>query len=471
MKLVGLVATITAIGLLTPSLPQGRVMAGQVWGEPHGGLRIGIAAVNRDSAPSADVQFEVALENTGRRGFGPQPRPHVGEWQGDASFLGPFGPHRSIRADEGSPVFRSKVSGSSRARRRLHRRVASWLRLHNSDNDGPLLESVHEGVGCDTGSWAVSNSGAVPGRGCQDDKSGHARRGTPELLERHCSIESFRVCRARQAALDDSDRHHIVRPGHFSRSPRSLRRCGNVLRQRRSHMPHRSLIVLFAAAMASVSVTAQAQAPAAPPTYDQVVLRTWKGLHDKILAMAKDTQFPDDKLDEKPHPDSHNRCSTNSDTSRSGSNMTSALLRGEKFDYPAREKADAGKPKTRASVVSEIEDAESPPRIHWLNSHPNRCSSAGSITRRSIPASSRPTTAQSASSRQSAANLRRSNASSLAVRPPFERCMGGCRISGDGGGVTLRWRQRRRFWRTPMIRLLAAAVAVWVCSARIASDP
>jgi hypothetical protein len=32
-------------------------------------------------------------------------------------------------------------------------------------------------------------------------------------------------------------------------------------------------------------------------------------------------------------------------------------LRGEKFDYFAREKADAGKPKTRASMVSEMEAA------------------------------------------------------------------------------------------------------------------
>jgi hypothetical protein len=68
MKLVGLVAAITAIGLLSPSSREAPLMAGQAWGEPNGGLRIGIAAVNRDSA-SADVQFEVALENTGTADF------------------------------------------------------------------------------------------------------------------------------------------------------------------------------------------------------------------------------------------------------------------------------------------------------------------------------------------------------------------------------------------------------------------
>jgi hypothetical protein len=69
MKSVGLVAAITVIGLLPPSLREAPFMAGQAWGEPNGGLRIGIAAVNRDSASSADVQFEVALENTGAADF------------------------------------------------------------------------------------------------------------------------------------------------------------------------------------------------------------------------------------------------------------------------------------------------------------------------------------------------------------------------------------------------------------------
>ena len=40
-----------------------------------------------------------------------------------------------------------------------------------------------------------------------------------------------------------------------------------------------------------------------------------------------------------------------------GLEMTSARLRGENFDFVAREKGDAGKPKTRASVVSEMEAA------------------------------------------------------------------------------------------------------------------
>ena len=121
-------------------------------------------------------------------------------------------------------------------------------------------------------------------------------------------------------------------------------------------MPQRSLLVLFVFVAAALNVAAQGQTPAPPPAYEPVIARTWKGLHDKILVMAKDTQFPDDKLGWKPHPDSRSVLEELRHVTI-GLEMTSALLRGEKFDFVAREKADAGKPKTRASVVSEMEAA------------------------------------------------------------------------------------------------------------------
>ena len=66
-------------------------------------------------------------------------------------------------------------------------------------------------------------------------------------------------------------------------------------------MPHRSLLVLLVAAIATLNVltaAAQGQTPAPPPlTYEWVITSTWKDLHDKILEMAKDTVFPDDKLE------------------------------------------------------------------------------------------------------------------------------------------------------------------------------
>ena len=128
-------------------------------------------------------------------------------------------------------------------------------------------------------------------------------------------------------------------------------------------MPHRSLRVLLVAAIATLNVVTgagQGQTPAPPPlTFEVAITMTWKNLHDRILEMAKDTVFPDDKLEWKPHPDARSvldefRQVTN------GLEWSSAQLRGEKLDGPtviARRKADAGKPKTRASIVSEMEAA------------------------------------------------------------------------------------------------------------------
>jgi hypothetical protein len=121
-------------------------------------------------------------------------------------------------------------------------------------------------------------------------------------------------------------------------------------------MTSRSLLFLVVATFTTLDVAAQGQTPAAPPTYEEVVARTWKRLHDKLLVMAKDTQFPDDKLGWKPHPDARSVLEELRHVTI-GLEMTSAQLRGEKFDFVAREKADANKPKTRAAVVSEMEAA------------------------------------------------------------------------------------------------------------------
>ena len=124
-------------------------------------------------------------------------------------------------------------------------------------------------------------------------------------------------------------------------------------------MPYASAVLLVAA-IALLNVGTQAQTPAPPPlTYERVITSTWKDIHDRILQMAKDTVFPDDKLEWKPHPDARSvleefRQVTN------GLEWSSAQLRGEKLDgaaVRARRNADAGKPKTRASIVSEMEAA------------------------------------------------------------------------------------------------------------------
>lgn len=114
----------------------------------------------------------------------------------------------------------------------------------------------------------------------------------------------------------------------------------------------RLLSVALAAVIAAPIALAAQQTP--PPTYEQAVFNTWRRLHDKLLAMAKD--FPEDKYGWKPHPDSR----TALDELRHvtiGLEMTTAMLKGEKFDYNGRNEADKTKPATRASVVSEMEAA------------------------------------------------------------------------------------------------------------------
>ena len=112
-------------------------------------------------------------------------------------------------------------------------------------------------------------------------------------------------------------------------------------------------IALFASGSVAATMFAQAK-PA--PTYESALSRSWEDVHNRVLAMAKDTEFPDSKLGWKPHPDARSVMEELRHVTI-GLEMTTAEAKGEKFDFDAREKADAGKPKTRASVVAEMEAA------------------------------------------------------------------------------------------------------------------
>jgi hypothetical protein len=110
-------------------------------------------------------------------------------------------------------------------------------------------------------------------------------------------------------------------------------------------------IVLLAFVVSPALLAQQAPPPA---TFESSIIGTWKALHGKILTMAKD--FPEEKYAWKPHPDSRSMIDEFRHVTI-GLEMSSAQLRGEKFDYGARIKADEGKPKTRESVVKEMEAA------------------------------------------------------------------------------------------------------------------
>jgi hypothetical protein len=112
--------------------------------------------------------------------------------------------------------------------------------------------------------------------------------------------------------------------------------------------------IALLASGSSAAVIIEQDKPA--PTYETVLARSWEDVHNKILTMAKDTVYPDDKLGWKPHPDSRSVLDELRHVTI-GLEVTTAAARGEKLDFDAREKADASKPKTRASVVAEMEAA------------------------------------------------------------------------------------------------------------------
>ena len=140
-----------------------------------------------------------------------------------------------------------------------------------------------------------------------------------------------------------------------------------------SRLSYAVSIALLASASATAMIVEQAKPT---PTYESALSRSWEDVHNRVLAMAKDTVFPDAKLAWKPHPDARSVMEELRHVTI-GLEMTTAEAKGEKFDFEAREKADAGKPKTRASVVAEMEAAiaasyplvESKPRpqlLGWL---------------------------------------------------------------------------------------------------------
>lgn len=106
----------------------------------------------------------------------------------------------------------------------------------------------------------------------------------------------------------------------------------------------------------TLALPALAQTPRPPATFESVSVATWKALHNRILAIAKDTQFPDDKLQWRPHADSRTVLEELRHVTIGLEGLT-ARIRGTAFDQSAREKADLAKPATRASVVADMERA------------------------------------------------------------------------------------------------------------------
>src|SRR5215470_13938688 len=102
---------------------------------------------------------------------------------------------------------------------------------------------------------------------------------------------------------------------------------------------NRQSFVLAIAFLASGAAAPRIVAQNKPaPTYESALARSWEEVHNKVLAMAKDTVFPDAKLAWKPHPDARSVMEELRHVTI-GLEMTTAEAKGEKFDFDAREKA------------------------------------------------------------------------------------------------------------------------------------
>jgi len=115
-----------------------------------------------------------------------------------------------------------------------------------------------------------------------------------------------------------------------------------------------SSVVAASAVDARQAAQAQKPTPAQTQTYDYQVVAVWRGIHEKILAMAKD--WPESKYGWKPHADSRTMLEEFRHVTI-GLEYSSAQLKGEKFDINARIKLDEKKPKTRASMLSDMQSA------------------------------------------------------------------------------------------------------------------
>jgi hypothetical protein len=110
------------------------------------------------------------------------------------------------------------------------------------------------------------------------------------------------------------------------------------------------------AVLAATDTATGARQQRQQPTYENMIVSSWKTVHDKLLVMAKDPQLPEDTLGWRPHPDSRSFLEEFRHVTI-GLEMSTAQLRGDRFDYNARVQADESKPATRASMVAEMEAA------------------------------------------------------------------------------------------------------------------
>ncbi len=95
-----------------------------------------------------------------------------------------------------------------------------------------------------------------------------------------------------------------------------------------------------------------AQGQQSPPTFEQVAVRAWNNVHNKVIAMAKD--FPEDKYDSRPQKDARSFVEEVWHLTQ-GTEFFAAVLRGEQPDPQKFFGSYDGRPRTRAELAAQLE--------------------------------------------------------------------------------------------------------------------
>ena len=98
-----------------------------------------------------------------------------------------------------------------------------------------------------------------------------------------------------------------------------------------------------------------AQGQQAPPTYEQVIVRQYNGVHKKLIDMAKD--FPEDKFDSRPQKDARSFVEEIWHVTQTAE-WAAAIFRGEQPDANKYfDEKYTGRPRGRAELVAQLEKA------------------------------------------------------------------------------------------------------------------
>ncbi len=108
----------------------------------------------------------------------------------------------------------------------------------------------------------------------------------------------------------------------------------------------RFVMLCMLVTLAPVEATSYgAQEKDQPPTAEQIMLRSWKSIHRRLIEMAKD--FPEEKFDYRPHPDSRSFLEEIWHVT-AVARVTAAQIKGE--DPPDDVFSLTGKPRTRPEL-------------------------------------------------------------------------------------------------------------------------